>query len=254
MKENETTVLKPGYVSWRTFINFLDILKADGVPTHIDAGVLSNMSGTVRSQLRLTLRFLNLIDKEFQTSETLNRLAMAEQEDRKQILDVVLRESYGFLFNPDDDFDLIKSTANKFSEKFGQYGITGQTKIRAEAFFLSAAKFSDIEISRYITENRRTRKTRPTKTKKPTPKPGIKQPDEVSTGKAEDESKRPGFEKIRGTLLNGKYGLLHKLQIEKLPENGKWTVSQKQQYLAAYQSLLNLLVTEVKEDDGYDLE
>ncbi len=97
MKTDDPVVLKPGYVSWRTFITILDTLKADGVPQHLDSRVLDNLSGTVRSQLRLTFRFLGLIDENDKTQAMLENLANGDQEERKRIVKSLLKTSYGFL-------------------------------------------------------------------------------------------------------------------------------------------------------------
>lgn len=244
MDKEELAAPKPGYVSWTTFITFLDSLKADGVPTHIDTSVLKNMSGTVKSQLRLTLLFLGLIDKDNQTQTALKRLAEAELEDRKSILREILMESYDFLFSPTDDFNIENSPASKFSEKFVIY--TGDTRARAEAFFLSAAKFAGIKVSRYITQNRTTQKKKPVAKVKISTPPSNR-PINAGAGERSPSDTPRTASNDPGQI--DRYNLLRLLQEQQLPKDGVWTAAQKQQYMAAYDALLGLLVQTTDEEE-----
>ncbi len=258
MNDDGRNALKPGYMAWATLVTFLDTVRTEGVPSHIDSSVLPNMSGTAKSQLRLTLQFLGLVDQNSATSSELAKLANADLDERKVILNRILKQSYGFLFDASNGFDLTNATAKAFSEKFDQYGLNGETKIKAEAFFLNAAKFANIDVSKHITNNRNTRKRRERA------KPKAVSPSTPKTSNASEKSQETpaplGNISASGQgqeFLNGKYGLLHKLQIEYLPQNGQWTRQERDDYLDAYNALLKMLVKvtdSVDEDDMEDEE
>ena len=255
MSSEKEAVLKPGYVSWRTFLNFFDTLKADGVPRRFDFSILPSMSGNRISQVKLTLLFLMLIiekkkkNNSFAIDPRLGQLANADTDERKAILEGIIKEAYTFLFS--DGFVLKSATASQFSNKFEAFGLGGDTRTRAEAFFLNAAKFSNIEVSNYITNNRNTRKRRKTKPKTSTVKSNGKQ-EQVTTPAQKPEIPPARQESL--DLLNGKYGMLHKLQIDHLPGNGTWTVSEKEEYFTAYTALLNMLVKVVDDEDYGDYD
>ena len=252
MVTNEEYAVKPGYVSWSSFLTFLDMLRAEGIPTQIDHSVLSNMSGTVQSQLRLALQYMDLIDEEYQTKSKLEDLALASDEDRKEILGSILKDSYTQFFDSSTDFDLTTGTYPLFSKLFSDSGLTGETKYRAESFFLNAAEFCEIDVSKYIIDGRKKSRTTRRKPSKPTASSGKKKghkDEELSDEISDMDPEQPGQNErktnnghLGNSLLNGRYGLLHKLQIEELPKDGMWTAEERERYLNSYKSILDLKV------------
>jgi hypothetical protein len=152
----------PPYISYRTFENFLLQLKARGLPSRIDRSVLSHKSGTVQSQLLLTLQYLGLLTASGRPTERLRSLIGSEDEGRKNLLRRTIESSYDFIFS--SDFDLRTATTHQAEELFQQTGASGETVRRCLAFFLNAAKSAGIPFSPYIKPHRGKRAaTRPTR-------------------------------------------------------------------------------------------
>lgn len=253
--------MKPGTTSWKTFWNFLESLKGQPIPTQFDNDVLSKYSGTARSQLRSTLHFLDLIDGNYAPQDALTDLVQASGDERKLLVDRILRERYHFLFDSRGGFDLSRSTSKEFGERFAAFKFSGDSRGRAESFFLNAAKYAGIPVSKYILNNRTGWARRDRK----------KDPSSGETNGNSQDRRRDAMkdEQLQGTtggddgnqeqseletkLLNGQYGLLHKLQIEKLPTNGQWTSRDKAKYMASYTALLEMLVSVVDAQSDLDI-
>jgi hypothetical protein len=142
----QEAVAVPPYLSFKTFKNFIDSLKA-GIPTRIDRTILSSMSGAVRSQLMAALRYLGLVTPHSVTTEKLAALVNSEGVEFSRALAITLKEGYPFLFH---DFDLLRATTGQMEEAFRKAGASGETIRKCVAFFLSAAKAASLPVSPHI--------------------------------------------------------------------------------------------------------
>jgi hypothetical protein len=151
---------QPPYMSWATFEGILDQLKAGGLPDVIDRSVLVGKSGGDQSQFLRACRSFGLIDDENdQPTERMRNLVNAE--DRSTLLGEILREAYAPVVALSTG-----ATQAMLEDKFREYGIEGDTVRKAIAFYLNAAKQTDIELSprfkstRPGAGGRRTRRTK----------------------------------------------------------------------------------------------
>lgn len=149
----EKDELLPPYVSYKSLSNFLEGL-SQGIPRRIDRSLMPTLSGALQGQIINALRYLSLIDDEGNGTESLNRLVKSQRPERQQILQVILKSSYPFLFN---DFDLASATPLQFEQKFRETGATGDTVRRCASFFTYAAKEAEIPLSPYIEKLSRQR-------------------------------------------------------------------------------------------------
>ncbi len=147
----------PPYVSYRTFSNFLAELRARGIPSRIDRSVMAHKSGTIQSQLLLTLHYLGLVKGSGQITPRLQKLLESEEAERKALLREIIQTSYDFAF--DRDFGLKTATSHQAEEVFQRTGASGETVRRCIAFFLAAAKDSGIPVSSYIKPHGRRKST-----------------------------------------------------------------------------------------------
>jgi len=138
----------PPYVTFKGLMNFVDGLKR-GIPGQVDRSLMKTMSGSMQNQVLSALKYLQLIDNNGNIKDFLTRLVNSEGTVRTKVLHDILSASYPFLFN---GFDLSKATSNQFRQKFIEAGATGDTVRKCIAFFLSAAKEANIEVSPYIAE------------------------------------------------------------------------------------------------------
>lgn len=132
---------QPPYLSWSTFEGILDQLKGGGLPDKIDRSVLVGKSGGDQSQFLRACRQFGLMDEE--TEEPTERMRdLVTAEDRGPLLGEILRESY-----PNVVALTSGATQAMLEEKFREFGIEGDTVRKAIAFYLNAAKQTDIELS-----------------------------------------------------------------------------------------------------------
>ncbi len=233
--------LKPPYVSYVTFRNFIDLMRTDGVPPRLDSSVMTNLSGQVQSQLKLALRYLNLIDADDKVYPGFRELVEADDESRKQLLANLVVPSYFFLFDKTDDFDLTVATPQQFSEKFRQTGFTGDTLRKAESFFIALATEAGITLSKRIISGRTTG-DRPRK-------PGIRvrktMPSNGTANSAESgDSHTP--ERFIGTRLSWKASFYDKVLALYPQFNPEWDEETLQKWF----DQIGKLVDKVAEEDN----
>jgi hypothetical protein len=165
MNKKKSSTLPP-YISYRTFSHFLDELRARGLPSRIDRSVMAHKSGTIQSQLLLTLNYLGLLRGSGQPTDSLKQLIENEDQPKQEVLRGILKTSYGFFFK--SEIGLQTATSDQAEELFQKTGASGETVRRCLAFFLAAAKDSGIPVSDYIKPHKRRRSAaRKTKTSRP---------------------------------------------------------------------------------------
>ena len=240
----------PAYSSFVTTTNTIDLLKADGVPPKFDRSILGSMSGSSQSQIMVTFRYLNFIDENDRTTEVLKDLVYADREQRKEIWRKILTNSYPYILNPEDDFNLEVCAPSTFKEKFEDQGINGSTLNKAIRFFLAAAEFAEIKISPHVKKNYKSRRSTPSKSsKKPTQKKPTPQNTQSQNGIA---TKKPLTDTQTQLIVTKGYEILQAL-LQKLPSNFRWTEYERNKWIAAHTAVLDLHV-EIVEDDYEDYE
>jgi hypothetical protein len=151
---NGKTITAP-YVPYKTFIATLDSF-ANFLPDRIDASIWASYSGGIRSQLLSAYKFLGLIGDDGKPKPELKKLA-DEKEHRGTLLRDILKRSYVDLLK----LDLSKATPSSFDEELRKYGLEGDTRRKATAFFLTAAKAAGIPLSPLLTARGGMATTRP---------------------------------------------------------------------------------------------
>jgi len=148
-KPNDKTA-KPAYVSYKSLTTYLDGIRELGhAPDVIDRGTMKNFSGATQNELLPALKFLGLADDKSAPTAVLTEYALADDEARKPILAVILREAYSFMFKH-PTFNIERATENQIADLFRDQGLNGSTNSRAIAFFLAAAKEAGIKVSPYV--------------------------------------------------------------------------------------------------------
>jgi hypothetical protein len=144
---------KPPYLPFSSFLTALDQL-AQAVPTQIKKDVFPHHSGVLQGQLIGALRFLDLIDANgFPKGQKLEKLAVEKSiENRRINLRVLLKSSYADVLKR----DLARMTPSQLDAAFAEYGISGDTKKKAKAFFIKAAKFTGLAVSPLLTRRNRS--------------------------------------------------------------------------------------------------
>jgi hypothetical protein len=145
----------PPYVSYRTFHNFMQQLQQN-IPARIDRSYWGDLlSGSNGTQLMAALRFLNLIDANGKPMEYLKVLAGGRGEQRTKSLNLILNESYGFVFN--GTLDLQSATYSQLEEVFhNTFQLTDDVCRKCVKFFIAMANDAGRTVSPHITKRTRT--------------------------------------------------------------------------------------------------
>lgn len=148
----EKKVKTAPYLPYATFTSALDSISAHGVPNIIDRHSFPSFSGASVSAALVALKFFGLIDEDGKPDEALEKLAV-DKVGRKTAIKALLEKHYTNVFA----LNLAKATPPQFDEAFTPelYGITGETKTKAKTFFIKAAQFTEIPISKLLLKNLR---------------------------------------------------------------------------------------------------
>ncbi len=144
---------KPPYVPFGTFVNFINGLNEEPLPTHIDKSLMPTLSGGIQSILLSSLRATGLINEDGSPSERLERYAAANDAEKKKILVEAIQAGFPALFA--SDVDLTRMTPHKFDEILrNEYDLSSSTLDKSASFFLSAAETCGLTLGSHL-KNRR---------------------------------------------------------------------------------------------------
>lgn len=147
--------MAPPYASFSAFMNFLNKLRDTSIPSRIDPTVFGNASGSVSYSIIAALKSLKLIDGEGAPSGRFVELVNASDDDRKSIMETVVRGGYPTLFG--DGINVEKATAGQLDEHIRQtYDASGSTVDKVAAFFIAAAVYAGIGLSHHIKARKAT--------------------------------------------------------------------------------------------------
>src|SRR5438552_325922 len=120
--------IKPPYVAYTTFKNFLGSLKAGTIPSRIDRSLMIGLSGSSQSFLMNALRFFRLVDAADAPTDALESLVNSDGEERKKAWKGVFQKAYGPMLG---DLDLARATSALLNEKLLANGVAGETARKA---------------------------------------------------------------------------------------------------------------------------
>jgi hypothetical protein len=135
----------PPYISFTTLTGLLDKMKEDGgAPPQIDRSYLQGFSGGYQSQVIAAMKSLGLIDDKGIVTDKLTELVeAADRKAREPMVAEMLRE----YFPEPVKLGGIKATQGQLETAFKVWGIGGDTLRKAIAFYLAAARYSNVPIS-----------------------------------------------------------------------------------------------------------
>ena len=162
---NEESKIKPPYVSYGTFKNFLASIK-DLVPARIDPThpFMVGQSGSAQSFLMSALRFFGFVDGK-EPTERLKKFAKTEGEERKTLWKEIFTEAYQPIIG---NLDLTTATAGMIHDKFREQDLTGDTINKCFSFFIAGAQEAGIPLAKHLQPGARgTGSGSPRKPRKP---------------------------------------------------------------------------------------
>jgi hypothetical protein len=145
----------PPYVSYRTFLNFIDRLQ-QGIPSRIDRSYWSDrLSGSTGTQLMSALRFLGLIDVSGAPTGKLRQLVSAKGTQKSDIFRQITSEAFGFLLQ--ESFDAQTATYAQLEEVFQRtFELADSVSRKCVKFFVALASDAGIPLSPFITKRVRS--------------------------------------------------------------------------------------------------
>lgn len=148
----------PPYVSYRTFLNFIDGLQ-QRMPARIDRSYWGDMlSGSTGTQLMAALRFLGLIDASGKPTGRLKPLVSAKGEQRRELLKETAYEAFSFVLK--SSFDPQNATYAQLKEVFHEtFQLTEDLSRKCIKFFISLVSDAGIPLSPFITKRFRSTHT-----------------------------------------------------------------------------------------------
>lgn len=128
------------YLPFKTFLSAIEALE-HGLPRKLDRTMWRSQSGIIQGQIMMALRFLSLINDSDEPTGALHKLVAPEnKEKRQELVGALLLHAYRAVM----DHDLTKMTPKMLDDEFEQYGVQGDTRRKAVAFFLRAAKYAEL--------------------------------------------------------------------------------------------------------------
>jgi len=130
-------------VSFKTITKLLVRMETEGTPPRIDRSFLSGLSGGYQSQVIAALRSLDLIDSKGAVQPSLGEL-VDEGDKRGELVGRIVRR----LYPGPVQLGTVNATQGQLEEAFRAYGVAGDTMRKAVAFYLGAAKYGNVPLSR----------------------------------------------------------------------------------------------------------
>jgi hypothetical protein len=164
-------IAAPPYVSFKSFMNFMNARREDGhTTTVVDKTLMSNLSGSTANELLQAIKYLKLIKDSGEANPAYEEFVRASDEEREVLMKHMIHEAYPYIWTT-PGFDLERATSGQMADVFRGQNVNGSTLTRAVVFFLAAAQLAGIKVSPSIKAQPRP-KTSSSKSKKDKESPG----------------------------------------------------------------------------------
>jgi hypothetical protein len=160
--EGEASLPKPAYIPLIALEDFIERLRATGIPAVIDSNLTQTMSGGTASALMSALRFLGLVDQSGMPQDSLRKLVAAYDTDRwKDVFGDLVDRAYATIIG---DLDLTTATRSMLDDRFRKNSkAAGQVLDKAARFYLGALE----KMQRPVSPHFKVRKARAAASRKP---------------------------------------------------------------------------------------
>ena len=199
MTDTATPGAVPPYVAFGTLLNQIERMEREGVPSRIDGSYLIGMAGGTRSQFKVCLRSLGLIDEESFTTEALTRLAK-NPDQRPELLASILRNNFPELTALNGN-----ATRGQLEDVMAGYGLNNQdTRRKAMGFYVAAATYAGLTLSPHLRPAKginsagTQRRSRPTRKRAPTVQRGGRAPGAEPPPGTQADMRRAYFDLLLG--------------------------------------------------------
>ena len=145
----------PPYVSFKTLTNFIGRLRdLENIPSRIDTSIMTTLAPSVRRQLVLAMKFLDLVDANNLPTKKLSAVITKDEAKFKQGLTEIILEAYKPILK---DLTLNNATSAQLNEVFKPFSQKVTVRNRCKAFLIAAARECAIPISPLLIERAKNR-------------------------------------------------------------------------------------------------
>jgi hypothetical protein len=132
------------YLPWRTLIGLIGRMEDQGgAPPRVDRSYLDNQSGAMQTHLLAALKALDLIEPDGMVTPELTTL-VEDGDNRPQRIGELLERRYHEVVC----LGAINATQGQLEDEFARLGVTGDTRRKAVAFYMGAARYAGLPVSR----------------------------------------------------------------------------------------------------------
>lgn len=143
--DSTKTDLSPPYAPFRTVQSLIERMESEGdVPARLDKSYLSNIPWGAKDQLMQACRSLGLIDSNDQPTQLLKDL-VHKPDERKELFRGLLQRRYPAQLALGKN-----ATQDQLADAFKAGGTSGSTLTKAVRFYLQAAQYAEVEVSRHF--------------------------------------------------------------------------------------------------------
>jgi hypothetical protein len=133
----------PPYVSFKTLMTIVTKMESEGTPPRIDRSYLDKFAGGYQTQIIAALRSLDLIDAKGEVQPSLVQL-VDDGDHRAENVARVVRQFY-----PEPvRLGTMNATQGQLEEAFRDFGVSGDTLRKAIGFYIAAAKYGQVPLSK----------------------------------------------------------------------------------------------------------
>lgn len=147
MDDNAKTIgFVPPYIAFRTLADLIARMETEEPPARIDKSYLHNYSGGYQTQVLAALTSLGLIDATGTLQPVLLDLVAAAEPERKRLIGELIRRLYQPILALGTS-----ATQQMMLDAFSELApkVTGDTRRKAVAFFLTASTYAAVPVSRH---------------------------------------------------------------------------------------------------------
>jgi hypothetical protein len=146
------TPFKPPYMSFQTFLTFIEELASRPLPPKIDRSMMTSKSGTDQNNLMSALKGFALINGDHRVEPTLVQLATSDETKRNEKLGELVRAYYPDQIVVSEQNGTEGQLVESFKQSFSLD--TTETRRKAITFFLHAARVAGIPLSPHFPPTR----------------------------------------------------------------------------------------------------
>jgi len=223
----------PPYIPWRTLIGLIARMEEGGAaPPRVDRSYLDKYSGATQSLILASLKSLELLDGDGNVTPRLTTL-VEDGDSRAQHV----RELLSFKYPEVVRLGSINATQGMLEDAFAQLGVTGDTRRKAVAFYLNAAEYAGVQISRNWRVPRQVPvATRKLITRKKVPTPQGSSPSREALGQ------------LNASIYQAEFGplLIDPTLLSWLRKLEEWPEGQRKVWLDTFNAIFTGLYPEVR--------